>query len=491
MMKPLLAFLLIPVSTFGIPCLAQARINTLTGGITTSFDYNETNNDTDNTVVSSSSEDRSLKQISIGPIIIFVSESTIDELRFSYRPSATYDFEGSSSDMDHDFSLSAFRYINKKLRFDVSDALIYSNDPDLLTTETTSDYNEGRKRYLTNAFSINSTYNYDTGSSFSGGYTYSILRNEDTGIDGYEDYDRHIFNVSLQHRINAFWNVGMTSSYTRGLFSAPDQETINSTTANPESISPGAPNNQDSANISSDLSEYNAGISVNWLLSKRKKLLGSYDYSTTIYDSTLQNNSSMHNLTAGAEYLYNPRLSFSLGGGPSYAKTETFAGTFGYNAHFNVNYDIARHSKLTASVIKSYSQENFSSNNNTFSSNQGLTDFWEWKLDFSHQLLKDLSLNLFASYHDEQQEQSLAVARTNMENETVLQAIDREAIRDNNTIDKTIYETGGSLSYSFLRWWTAAVNYTYRKQESDQINDSYDEHRLYLTMTVQKELLRW
>lgn len=491
MIKLSFVLFLVPVSTLCLIHPAQARLNTLTGGITTGYDYNETNYDRDSNDETLATENSYLKKLSIGPLFIFETSSSIDQLTISYNPSYTYDFENSNSDVDHNFSLSGYRDISQKLRFGLSDSFIYSDDPNLIATDNTSDYNKGRRRYWTNDFNINSSYTYDIESSFGGGYSYRILRNEDTGPGGYEDYDKHVADLSLQHRINSSWNIGATTSYTRGLFDPPDQSVGDSIVDGLESIDPTITDSIDTQNPTSDLSEYKASATLNWILSQRKTFLASYDFSGTVYDATLRNDTNLHNITFGAQYQYDTRLSLALGGGPSYEKTETFDGNWDYNAHFDLNYDVSKLSKFTASVKKGYEQQNFSSNNNGLGSDQGLTEFWEWKLNLSHALLKDLNANIFVSYRDEKQESTLHGIVTGIESGTDPLTTDRETIREESIFNRDIYQAGGSLRYTFLQWWTTGLNYTYRKQDSEQINDSYDEHRVYLTLTVQKELFRW
>ncbi|MEA3468569.1 MAG: hypothetical protein U9R57_10160 [Thermodesulfobacteriota bacterium] len=490
MLKSLLILLLIPLSTFCLVFSAQARLNTFTGGMTTGYDYDRTKyeNSDDEALPARTSY---LKQLSLGPIFILETTSSIDQLTISYNPDYTYDFENSNNDVDHHFSLSGYRSFSKRLLLDLSDTFIYSDDPNDIETDNISDYNSRRRRYWTNDFNINSTYSYDTGSSFGVGYTYRILRNDDTGPGGYEDYDRHIANLSLQHYINSSWNIGATTSYTRGLFDPPDPIVVDRIGDGLESLAPGITEGVDTQDLSNDLSEYRAGVTLNWILSQRKTFLVSYNFSGTDYDAILRFNTIIHDFTFGAQYQHTTRLSFGLGGGPSYVKTETFEGNLNYNAYANLDYDLSRHSHFTASVEKGYDQENFMSDNNTFGSDQGLTEFWQWRMGLSHQLLRDLQADLFISYRDEKQGNFLYGVATGLENENDLQTTDRETFREESIFSTDIYEAGGSLNYSFTQDWSTAFHYTYRKQNSDLPNDNYDEHRIYLTLTVQKELFRW
>ena len=492
-MRKLSYFLfLIPISTFCLNHPAHARLNTITGGITMGFDYDETQYERDTAEsIPLLNQDTSQQQLRIGPLFIFETTSSTDGLTISYNPSYVYDFEDSQSDVDHNLSITAFHDFTRRLRIELGENFIYSDDPELLDAETSSDFNSGRRRYWTNAVNINSSYTYDTDSSIGAGYSYEILRNDDTGPGGYEDYDRHIIDLSLQHRINTAWNFSLFTNYTRGLFDPPDPILVERTETILEEISPGITETIVTEDLSNDLSEYQFGGTINWILSSRKTFLVSYDFSLTDYDALLRYDTYLHNLTFGTQYQHTRRLSFEIGAGPSYEKTETFDPNWGYNGHLNLNYEIAERTNIGAGVEKGYDQENFSADNNLLGRDRGLTEFWNFNLDFSHQLNADLTATLFGSYRDERQEDILQGFVNSIEVDAALASTDRQTFREESIFTRKIYEAGGSLSYTFLQWYTASLSYTYRDQDSERLNDSYDEHRIFLTLAFQKELLRW
>lgn len=491
MQKLTFALFLIPLSTLSLTVPAQARLNTITGGVTMGYDYDETNYDRDAVENALINRNTTQQQVNIGPLFIFESTSSIDGLTIRYNPSFVYDFENSQSNVDQNLSITAFRDISRKWRVALSEGFILSDDPQLLRAETTSDFNRGRRRYWTNDFNVNTAYTYNVDSTFGAGYTYRILRNDERGIGGFEDYDRHIVDLSLQHRITGEWNFSLFTNYTRGLFDPPEQETITTTESLLETISPGITDTIDTGNLSNDVSEYGVGGTLNWIYSTRATFLVSYDYSTSIYDATLRNDTYLHNLTFGTQYQYTRRLSFEFGAGPTYEKTETFDANWDYNGHLNLNYDIAQHSTIKGGIERGFDQQNFSSNNNLLGRDQGLTEFWDYTLDFSHAFTADLTSTLYGSYRDEKQENVLLGLTNDAQSGSNLASADREAFRDASIFTRKIYEAGGSLSYTFLQWYTATISYTYRNQDSELAHDSYDEHRIFLTLAFQKELLRW
>lgn len=479
------------LSIFFLTSSSQARLNVFTAGITTGYDYSETNYDRDEVDEAPPSQNQQTGKISIGPIFLFETSSSIDQLSVEYRPSYAYETEDSTSDVDHNFALAGYRNFSKEFRADISNNFIYSDDPDLVTDDSSSDYNKGRKRYWTNTFNIKSTYSYDKQSFFGVGYTYRVLRNDDTGIGGYEDYDKHSADLFLTHRFNAFWNIETDISYTSGLFDPPDQEVINLVESGLESISEGSTANIDSSDASNDLSEYRGNATLNWIFSPAKTLQTKYAFSASNYEAILRHDSILHNLSFGAQYQYSKLLSFGLGGGPSYEKTDTYDANWNYNAYFNFNYTVSKRTSFSATAEKGYEQDNFSSNNNELGRDQGLTEFVDLQLDFSHKLLKDVDLSLFASYRDERQENIVHGIVTVVENGTDLQGTDREERRELSVFNRDIYRGGFTLTYSFMQYWSTAFTYSYRKQDSERINDSYDENRAFLTLSVQNEIFRW
>ena len=481
--------------SFAIACApistATARQNTFTAGITTGYDYGETNYDRDDPTETLPIQNQRYKKISIGPIFTLDSKSSIDSLTIDYRPSFVYDAEDESKDMDHTFLLSGQRSLTRRLLFDFNERFVYSDDPELVKEDPGSDYNKGRKRYWTNSLLLKTTYTYDKGSSFGGSYSYDILRNDDTGIGGYEDYDKHTVDLFASHRFNASWNMEGGVSYIRGLFDPPDQEivdrvdsAISSTTGTPEQ-------NVDSSNLSNDLSEYKANATLNWIYAPFKTMEIRYQFSATDYEAILRNDSLLHNLSLGASYRFSKQFSFAFGGGPSYEKTEGYEANWNYNAYLNIDYALSKRSTFSASAEKGYEQDNFSTNNNELGRDQGLTEFTDFQLDLSYQLLKDLNLKLFASYRDERQENIVHGLVSVAEDDIDLASTDREDRRELSSFDRDIYRGGLTLSYTFMRYWTTSLHYSFRRQNSERINDSFDENRAYLTLSVQNDFFRW
>ena len=50
---------------------------------------------------------------------------------------------------------------------------------------------------------------------------------------------------------------------------------------------------------------------------------------------------------------------------------------------------------------------------------------------------------------------------------------------------------GGGLQYSFWESYAASLQYTFVHQESETAIDEYDEHRLMLMLSYNKDFFRW
>ena len=65
---------------------SEARLNIVSAGITTGYDYSETDYDRDKDDEAPPSQDQHTQKLSIGPIFIFESSSSIDQLSINYSP---------------------------------------------------------------------------------------------------------------------------------------------------------------------------------------------------------------------------------------------------------------------------------------------------------------------------------------------------------------------------------------------------------------------
>ena len=447
---------LIPMVFLGIAVSAEANVDSFTAGIDVGLDMDHYSYKA-GTVTPGSQTD--YNWVYTTPWISFKNEDIQNGVNFKYAPSFRYDLDGYGTSVDQNLNLTAWKSVTKEWKINISELYINSDDSTLTAPPVSTGSNPqtpntidqvsgelGRQRFWTDNASISTDYTFHPDSVASLGYTYSTLRNDSLSSTEYQDYDKHDVSASVSYHFLPEWKAIAGGEYIRGLFSTPTFETVGT---------------------QSDLSEYVGNMSLESYIYSNNVLSLSYGYIGTRYDSDM-NNSDIHNLTAGWKRNITEHLNFDVGAGPSYIKPEDEDAQWGYNAHANLNY-LIEHGKLGLSVVKSFSEQNF-----TGTSTGGYVDAWTGMGNFDYQLYKNLSSSLFASIADQDHQ---------------------DALLSNGVIgnyNEKIYSTGISLKYNFWRWYTATVGYTFSHETADNILiPQYNDNRVYLTLSAEKEIFRW
>ena len=434
----------------------------------------------------------------LSPRLTFSSTGISDVVEFTYAPGVHYDHIDESTDLDHDFGLRMEKNLTRNWLVTLNNHFFLGEDPirdeELRTTDIISQTGEpappepsvgsppaepdqtlterfGRRRYWTNTMDAGSEYTYGEDRIINVGYTFDVLRNDDADVGGYTDYDRHTGDLLLHHRFNRKWSTEGEASYTRGLFDQPR-------------VAITAPAGQQAAVIDSeDLKEYNFRLRGTYDTSSHYHLFTEYGFLGTDYDSSLRQDSDIHNLTLGFNYDISQRLHVTLSGGPSWVVRDNSSTETDYNAYGGITWDFL-HGTTTLFAGKSYVQDNFDGRGS------GLTDSWDTGVTLDYQLTRNLTAAFSATYtHDQRQQLPLAQTAIFVDQE-------QPAPTEFNRFEYTEkdYDAGASLTYTFLRWYSLTGGYRYYNHDSDLTADgadSYHEHRAYIELAVSKELFRW
>lgn len=463
-----------------------AGTNSLTAGLSVSYDYDKREN------VAEGSADDVYQVISISPTIqYFYSSSALDRFGVRVSPSAKYDIEESETDFDYNDLLLTFdKQLSRHWRFYGSNLFLRSDEQDSRggeitgpsgvsdaddsadtrdgettgssqTTAPTLSGDAGRNRYWSNDLELGTVYEYRPQSEIRAGFGYNILRN-DSDSDAYTDYDRYVFDFGNSHRINADWKTILDLSFIIGDYDEPSGDSTL------------APEDSDEV-LSEDLKEYrlDSVLENNYL--RNRTVSVSYSYIGAKYDEDERDDSDIHQGRILWLHQYTDRLSYSLGAGPSYEKTEGRDANYGGNGVLSASYRFKK-STVSFNVEKRYDVDNFSG-----TSDRGVVDIWDTGLSADYRLTRNLFLTGELSYLHEFRELPGADTDAAVEgSEVVLEEVKSD-----------FYQGVVGLNYSFMRYYTAAVNYTYSKQESDVVEDEYNEHRIVLTLSWERELMRW
>ncbi len=435
----------------------------------------------------------------LSPRLTFSSTGISDVVEFTYSPAVHYDHLDETTDLNHDFGLRLEKNLTRNWLVTLNNHFFLGEDPlrdeELRTADSAPAAGEpaappapavgsppaepdqtlterfGRRRYWTNTMDAGSEYTYGEDRLVSIGYTFDVLRNDDGDVGGYTDYDRHAGDLQLHHRLNRKWSAEGEAGYTRGLFDQPNVAIV-------------VPSEQQVAVVDSeDLKEYNFRLRGTYDTTSHYHLFTEYSYLGTDYDSSLRQDSDIHNLALGFNYDVSQRLHVTMSGGPTWVVRENRPTETDYNAYGGVTWDFL-HGTATIFADKSYAQDNFDGRGS------GLTDSWDTGATLDYQLTRDLTAALSANYNHDQRQQ-LPLSQT-----VILVDQDQPAPTELGQFEYTEkdYDAGASLTYTFLRWYTVTGGYRYYNHDSDlSANgaDSYHEHRAYIELAVSKELFRW
>ena len=419
-----------------------------------------------------SSKDDEYDRFRVAPRIVISALSVRDETILSYSPSFRYDFEATDHDVDHDLSVKYNRFLTRHWQVKLSekylltDAVLDQNSSTSSSSVQLSD-STGRRKYSTNNAGFVSEYTYWEDSLFSFGYNYGILENVDAGADAnYQNYDRHESSLSVAHRFDSIWKMTATAKYVRGLY---DKVTAAQTTTG--------------ENTDQDLSEYRASTMLESRLIDHHPLSLTYNFLQVAYDDATLNTSFLHDVTFGWQWDIAKEFRVNLGGGPSYQETEGQTGNWGYNANAGINYTL-EHSSIGVTATHGFDRQNFTGTNEN-----GLREFSQAQVDYQYEIFKDLTLRMLTSYRYEDQEEITGQKIATADSGTA--TADNQSVPETTVFNRQQFTAGTSAGYRFWRWYTVNLSYNYLKQDSEKVNDSYDEHRLILSLAMEKELFAW
>ncbi len=444
-----------------VPVPSYSRVNSLIGGIGTFFDYSDRTYDIERI------DTDDYRSIGLRPMINFTSTSEKDRFQLRATPSIRYDLENEETDWDSNFTVAADRFIKEswQLRFsntflradyyDESNSAAQPVDPspgvpDVSPPSLSTNLN--RNRYWRNALNVSSNHFYREDSLFRMGFNYVALRNDDSDIRGYDDYDRYAFNLLDEHRFNPIWKSSVDFTYIIGNY----DELLNDIVT--------LPNDQ----LSRDLTEYRLLLGLENNSITHNPLTLNYYYIDTNYDQVLRPDVYIHQMRLTWRRDYSPHLYTRLGAGPSYGKSEGSDANWGGNGVAELNYEMER-GFLNFNVDKRYEVENFSGDNQ-----RGAIDTWDSRFSVGYKLLENLNASGSLAYVVEDRKNQFS-----------------EIVNIPNSYSTDRYIAGAGLGYDFWQFYNVRLDYTYINQDSDRISDTYDDHRIVLTLSWQKELYHW
>ncbi len=462
--------------TVSLPQTSFARTGSLVLGLSTGYDYQERTyeewaSSEGDEVQPISERKEKTEALGITPSIVIVSEGKDDRFELRLAPSIKYDLEESDTDWDADIILAAEKNVTKNwllrarnafIRSDYANELIVADPSQPFATEQLDgpalSGESGREQYWRNTASIDSSHSYGEDRSAGIGFDYTVLRNE-SSASSRDEYDRYALRLNNGHRYNSFWKSTAGLSVVQGDFEEQEpQEAFGELVPAP----------------SDDVWEYRVNLGLENDSFRLNRLLLNYSYVAARYDDDNRFDNDIHQTQLSWRREISRQWSSGLGAGFSYAENGD-SDEWGGNGLIDISYQ-NRYTTTGFLLTKGYDVDNFSGNNES-----GIVDFWDARLRASHQVLESLSIDGQLSYRNNKRSFPIQLAT---EDPAVF-----DSMRDSYT--EELYAAGLGLTYSFLRYYSARLGYTYSEQDSDRPGEDYDDHRILVTLSWEQEWLRW
>jgi len=426
----------------------------------------------------------------------------------------------------HDLTLTAWTQLTRNTRLELRNSFLYTEDPlggrafevtaepepeppedpeevsapegeDITPTDATTV--SSREPYWVNTADLQLTQNFGPESSWFAGFNYSMR--EDDSTDG-EDSQIYTPRIGVTHWFGQFWGAELEGDYIYGEYDeSPDVRNWNANLrlirrfsrhfeaffsyrhsvvdqrielpAQGESPVDDSPEEDEDSDEDAEPEEETPEEGVDILETDRRTL---EDYQT-------------YNPEIGISYSISNDLSLSAS-----------AGFFYYDPDYTESYhDISGHLDLTKTFRRGNASIYGATGYNTgFDTRGGLgsSQYYEAGVAGNYQVTRYLTMNAFASYHrddypEDQGELIIdALYPPEIEPPTDLPSEEEEepepepesvTERTDNT-----YGAGIGLTYAPLAWVSCTLNYEYRRVDSDEPIDEYDENRatFYVTFTT-------
>lgn len=449
----------------------HAAVTTMSGGVSTGYEQFDRSRDASASTTATSSNDDSYSRVRISPFVTIVSKTARQSVDFTYAPSFRYDIDESENDIDQNLSLDYMRALTRRWSFTLSDNLSVTDDfnsfsptidPDtgrIISESPGADPSgdilrdeRGRRKYTNNSVSLGTSYMYLEDSTAALNYSWTLLRNEHISGSNYQDYDKHDVAVTLAHRLNSQWKATAVAGYIRGLYDSVGDDG-STTTIDAES---------------DDLNQYRTSLLLDHQLNSLHSLSGMYDYNQSDYDSSLRNDSEIHNITLGWGWKISPKLDFSLGAGPTYAKQEGESGDWSANGNFALDYRL-ENGGLGFTASHGTTTQNFSGTDE-----RGNSQYWRLQSNVRYTPYQYTTVSAYIGYNNEDRDETTASGTSTTE-----------------TFNVQTYSAGCAINYRFYENYTAGLSYGYVQNTSDNADDEYDDHRIALTLSYENDFYQW
>lgn len=367
-----------------------------------------------------------LTMVSPGFNLDLVGHHTTLGLR--YAPTfVRYADETDNNTIRHAGTLTFGQDLGQYLRFDLTDTYTKTEEP-IETIDTIVDVRQARLPYQRNTGSASFTYTFGPEDSITAGYRHSLLQNDDPTID--DGREQGPFATATLW-MNVKNGLEFSYNYTDAKFS------------------------RDVGRPSDDYTGQSGGVRYIYRFNPHQRCSIGYNLTTREFDGTTEDY-KVHDGTVGYEQALSPDLSVTLGAGYFKQDNERTSDESGISYNAAITKLFHRGSVMIGGAggwHEAYLEAD----------RTGFSRFWSVNAHLEYQLLEPLTGFAGGSLHHDRGGRG----------------------REWNT-----YEGNCGLSWSFLRWFTAGLEYRYAKRNDDVDTDDYTDNQVMLTITASR-LFRW
>ena len=382
----------------------------------------------DNIYLSDSNEISSyITMVSPGFSFSFLGQHT--QLELEYAPTFVWYSESSvDSEVRHAGTLTFGQNLTEHLRFELTDTYIQSDDP-LEDSEDIVGARESRNTYKRNAGSANVTYVFGQENALELGYRDERLKNEEDTEDNGTTHNPY---TTISYQINIRNRLELEYGYITAHFWRDD-------------------------GLAAEDDFYGHEPVIRYIYSFSPHTLGSLEYSFTTrnFDAT-EEDYKVHEGLVGFEHSFSPEYSLSAGFGYFIQDREYSSDEDGFVYNLLVNRTF-EHGSLEVGGEGGWDQDVLDPDDT------GFTRYWSGRASVNYQVFEPLTTYAIGSFRHDKEDDG----------------------REYDTIRGSC-----GLSWTFLRWFSLALDYTYAERDDDLTLESYTDNRVSLNLTASR-LYRW
>ena len=474
------SFLLIPACClFFMPLETMARQTGLTGTFSLEQGY-------ESNVFHTENDPESQWTTSLIPVLELTSEGRSDQIGISYSPDYNRNHRTDDYDVTHDAALSIDKEISSHLNASISNNFKYVNNqprevrtgetlemkfaraadhyqaevvrilfPEItwaedrmtfVLSELSLRYNNAtaadqaevdtllastvsneRQRHWSNELAFSAEYEYAKDSILAFGYTFNVLENKTAGLT---DTKTHNPDLLLSYRFNNKWLAEAAYSFENTTYDgSPDKDV------------------------------HDLDYAVDFQATTNDLLTAEYSISSTDYEETTSDQTYQ---SGGLSWdrTIDSRTNFSAAADANYIARASVSNDRGYGVELDLSREIEQ-GEFSFGADYAYTETD------TGGSWDNLNESWNFSGGVTYQLQKDLSSDINLAY----------------EKRYAWSGATKTTFND--------YTAGLDLTWSFAQWYALSLNYDYSRTETDSASlEDYDNHKIFATFSIAKELWR-